>query len=388
MEKNHVSSAARALFYLISCELEGKVPERTELLSAESVYSLAKYNGLGAIVASSLKRVGLATEEMFTHLNASIRKTLLFNAARAEISKKLSERGIWHLPLKGVILQELYPSLGLRQMSDNDLLFDPTRRDDVRKVMTSLGYTVDSFGSGCHDVYLKEPVYNFEMHVALFAETESRLFTDYFKEYYGKTLPTAENTYLRTLKDEDLYLYVKAHEYKHYSSGGTGPRALVDTYLFLRSKGAGMNKDYLSHELSALGIADYEREVSALAEKLLSPDGALAYYLGELYLTEREERMLSYFLGSGTYGNLTNKINNELDKLNSKGESGAKGKYVLSRLFPPMEWYKVNAPFYYKHKILIPFYVIARLFKKVLLAPRKAFNELRRVINAKKDKNK
>lgn len=47
------------------------------------------------------------------------------------------------MPLKGVILKELYPKIGMRQMSDNDILFDETYRKDVVRFMKNKGYDYD-----------------------------------------------------------------------------------------------------------------------------------------------------------------------------------------------------------------------------------------------------
>ena len=71
---------------------------------------------------------------------------------------------IWYLPLKGIILKDYYPSVGMRQMSDNDILFDADAWERVEKHMLSEGYETESVGKGNHDVYQKAPVYNFEMH--------------------------------------------------------------------------------------------------------------------------------------------------------------------------------------------------------------------------------
>lgn len=46
----------------------------------------------------------------------------------------MEQRGIWYLPLKGIILKEFYPSVGMRQMSDNDILFDEAFAEQVRGV--------------------------------------------------------------------------------------------------------------------------------------------------------------------------------------------------------------------------------------------------------------
>ena len=81
------------------------------------------------------------------------------------------------MPLKGVILKELYPKIGMRQMSDNDILFDETYRKDVVRFMKNKGYHLKS-GINAHcDEWVKEPVYNFEMHLNLFVESNEFFIT-------------------------------------------------------------------------------------------------------------------------------------------------------------------------------------------------------------------
>ena len=71
------------------------------------------------------------------------------------------------MPMKGVILQQLYPRVGMRQMSDNDILIDPAYRKEVQDYMEKNGYETDSVMQSIHDEYMKKPAYHFEMHIAM-----------------------------------------------------------------------------------------------------------------------------------------------------------------------------------------------------------------------------
>lgn len=59
-----------------------------------------------------------------------------------------------YLPLKGIIMKDYYPSVGMRQMSDNDILFDADAWERMEKHMISEGYKAEYVGKG-HDVYHK-----------------------------------------------------------------------------------------------------------------------------------------------------------------------------------------------------------------------------------------
>lgn len=60
-----------------------------------------------------------------------------------------------YLPLKGIIMKDYYPSVGMRQMSDNDILFDADAWERMEKHMISEGYKAEYVGKGNHDAYHK-----------------------------------------------------------------------------------------------------------------------------------------------------------------------------------------------------------------------------------------
>ena len=62
--------------------------------------------------------------------------------------------------------------------------------------------------------------------------------------------------------------YMTAHEYKHYSAGGTGLRSLLDVYLFLRKFGKSLDFDYISQEAEAWGFTEFEGLNRSLALRL------------------------------------------------------------------------------------------------------------------------
>ena len=178
MEKE--TKTAKALIDLLSSHVSGNAKPLSEDVSVDGICHLAKKHGLLALAASALEKTGQSTEKTREYKARAIRKIMLLDAERAAISAELSKREIPHIPLKGVLLKELYPSLGDREMSDNDILVDESRRHEVREIFVARGYEVKSFGGAHDDVYMKPPVYNFEMHVSLFSENESSEFSKYF----------------------------------------------------------------------------------------------------------------------------------------------------------------------------------------------------------------
>lgn len=113
-----------------------------------------------------------------------------------------------------------------------------------------------------------------------------------------------------------------------------------------------VNWNYIESECTKLGIAEYENESRQLSLKLFekNPDS--------VEFTDAELKMLSYYLNSGTYGTLENRVNKAVDEKN-----GNKAKYLLSRIFPPKSFYRIYFPPSKKYPVLIPFLWIHRMMK-------------------------
>ena len=133
--------ACREVIYLVSCVLNERIPDaaRVDAMDLGEVYRAASNHSLAVLAATALESAGVRDDAFVQAKGKAIRKAVLFNLERAAILEKLEAAGIWYMPLKGAILQDYYPDLGLRQMSDNDILVDLSRMDDIKAVMAGLG---------------------------------------------------------------------------------------------------------------------------------------------------------------------------------------------------------------------------------------------------------
>ncbi len=393
MKEQNKNTVYNALIYIISCCLNGKRVEK-ELLShldLGSIYSAASNHSLIAIVATALEDAGIVSKRASELKLNAIRKNMLFDSARAEICTALDKNCIKYLPLKGVIMKELYPAVGLRQMSDNDILFDPNYRSQVRDIMLSLGYENKHFGRSNHDVYMKEPVLNFEMHVSLFDHPALPLFNDYFSAAFDRAVSDGKSSYGFAMTDEDFYIFMKAHEYKHYANCGTGLRSLVDVYVYLMAKREILNFDYITAECKKLEISEYERVTREIALNVFAPETAKALVLadrgeGECPVSDYDAGFLGDYINISTYGShetyLTNLLTREKKSKNSTGAT-AKIRYILSLTFPKMEYYETVHPGVSKKKYLIPFLWIKRSIIILVKRPGRTMKTVWEVARAK-----
>ncbi|MCQ2459625.1 MAG: nucleotidyltransferase family protein, partial [Ruminococcus sp.] len=174
--------------------------------------------------------------------------------------------------------------------------------------------------------------------------------------------------------DEAFYIYMIAHEYKHFSNGGTGLRSLVDTYVYLNKFSDIMNWEYIHEECQKLEIDEFEEKSRKLALKVFSSTDFPE-------LNEDEEKMLDYYLGSGTYGTVSNKALNRMKKLKAETGEVSKLKYFLHRVFPPLKVYKNWFPFFYKYKFLLPIGWAYRLLRGIFCKNRMIKAEIKAIKN-------
>lgn len=366
MAKQTSETLCRLLAAWVSGAPAGEVPP-----DFVALYRAADRHMLSAAACAALEETGLMsacppeTARRFRDARAgALRRTILMDAERQALTAFLEENGIWYAPLKGGAVNRVYPRYGTRQFADCDVLFDENRWRDVRDWMKRRGYRAVGVGTGAHDTYQKPPVYNFEMHRRLFVDEGNGAFSAdcaaYYADVKARLVKDADDRFGYHLSDEDLSVFLVAHAYKHYSVSGTGLRTLLDLYLYERARPE-MDGAYVDGELKKLGLDDFGAVCRSLAGKLFGPAPAPA-------LTEKEREMLDWLESSGVYGTEDHRVRAGLRRLQDEGPLTArtKAKYLFQRVFPPWSWYRVNAPFAYRHRWTVPFFWTYRLCRGVL----------------------
>ena len=334
---------------------------------------MANRHSLTALLFKALQDTNSKVEEgvlkkLEEHYFLVLRKAILFDKERKELYDYLNTNQIDYLPLKGIILKDYYFDPYTREFADNDILFDGSKDKLVKDFFTNKDYIVELFRKSNHDVYIKKPFYNFEMHRALFGETgDNKKNIVYFKDYLSKA--HIKENYEHELGKEDFYIYFTAHTYKHFHVSGCGIRTLIDYYLFLKNN-SDLDFTYINQELEKLDLLDFSNQIKTLAIKLFDDEP----------IDEKETEMLLYIASSGTYGTVDHYV--------AKGVK-AKGKFgfLMSRVFPPYSFYKSAYPWAYKCPILIPAAWLWRFFRILFKSPGRAMGEIKLISKCKEDKN-
>ena len=333
-------------------------------------YGLSKYHSLKALLYQVLKSTKVDIKKEYLDKIEqdylfNVRKCLSFEKERKVLYQFLNEQEIDFLPLKGIVIKDYYSDPNVREFSDNDILFASGDKK-IKKFFIQRGYKSEAFRKSNHDVYLKKPFFNFEMHRALFGETgDNQLIIDYFKDYINKALVKEEHE--KYLSKEDFYIYFTTHSYKHYHNSGCGIRTLVDFYVFLKKEQ--LDFAYINKELEKLNLVDFSNKISSLSIKLFDNEP----------LNEEEEQLLLFISSSGTYGTLENSVKKGVKE---KGKTA----YFMERVFPPYRFYKSAYPWAYYCPILIPIAWLCRFFRILFKNPKKAKDELTLISKQKEEK--
>ncbi|MCT7399696.1 nucleotidyltransferase family protein [Eubacterium sp. LFL-14] len=387
-------------------------------------YYIAKKHNLVSLMAQAMEKMGFESDSdiwkcWLKEKNQLIYKSVLMDVEREAIQDFFEENNIWYMLLKGMVIRKYYPAPELREMADNDILFDNKYSKEVYDFMTARGYKSDDYNKGYHDEYLKPPAYNFEMHRQLVSSKERPKWYEYYKDVKSILINDANGKNQFYFSDNDFYVYFIVHTYKHFLNSGMGLRTVLDVYLYLNNLQDKLDFDYIEEQLKKLDAYDFEQTFRSLAFKMFGENAkegnAAADELQDSFdakeqdmlresfdakkqdklcgsfdakeqdkwwnsFDDKEHDMLSYIFDAGTYGNLENSVAHKMGY--TKGEkkkASDKVKYIFRRLFPSMDTIEEFFPFFYKHKWAIPFLYIYRIGKIPFTRRKKVAGELREV---------
>ena len=369
--------AAMDLIYLVSCAVnEEKTDASTcAAMNLDEVYAVAERHSLRSTAAVALEQVMTLPRNFLDGKFKAIRRQSLFDIERSLVLKAFEENGIWYLPLKGILLKDYYPKTFMREMLDNDILCDYTKMERVKELMEGLGYTCKTFGITHDDEYDKAGMLEFEIHRSLFNQKYYPELYAYFENIKSRLIKDGNNKYGYHMTDEDFYIFLVCHLYKHYVYDGTGLRSLLDLYVFNRRFDGKLNGKYLNAEFGKLKLTDFERDMRQFAQHIFTGQE----------LSESEIKELEYFISSDTMGSYDNSLRRQL---NNDDSAKSKRKYVLKRLFPSFESLKTAHPVVYKYKVLYPFWIPYRSVKRILSKRERTMYEIKQLKEIKSNQNR
>ena len=336
------------LLQLLRCALNEQPALADDAVNIKELFRLAKRQQVYTTILPALEAGGVLTQEQLTQWHdyqmSELQKLIMVDAERAAICGELDALQIPYMFLKGLEIREYYPKVAMRQMSDNDILYDASRREELMTLMKKHGYYLGASG-GISDDFYKKPFCTFEFHRTLFNPEES--FCPDF-DPMQHAVPYGEGSSRMVISREDNYLYALGHLYKHYSCvDGCGVRFICDLYLLTHSDDV-LDWDYINAELKCFGIADFNRTALCLADAIFE-DGAL---------TDDARDLLDFMLEGGVFGTSSYDIDEEVEKY------GSKSRYLRHRIFPSPEHMRAEYRALEQKPYLLPYFYGYRLVDK------------------------
>ena len=309
----------------------------------------AKYHSIEYIIYEGLSNYGIDVDERFkkaSEVNAY--KSITQELELQEIIKALSDNEVCFMPLKGAILQKMYPKIEYRNMADIDVL---VKEEDLKRAglaLKGIGYTVDTLG-GNHDTYTKKPYMHVEVHRALIDDYYKKLNEYYSDIWESNRIYHLDNKYHYYFRDEDFYIFFICHASKHFSHAGTGFRTIIDDYIYLKEKKETLDFNYIDSELAKIGLLKFSNIIKDSVDYI--------FYHNKKEIIDDVLAFLDYVIDSGTYGSTFNSATVGVI------DNGSSKKYILKRLFPPYSLMKRRNPILNKVPILLPWFYFTRLLK-------------------------
>jgi hypothetical protein len=235
----------------------------------------------------------LAPAEVRQHLSeeyyASVRRQMVFNAELEPVLAALHAHGVVPLLLKGVVLAETtYPDVGLRPMTDIDILVHAADLPRVCEALQRLGYHTTTAAAKLDDEF-----FNGELSFAKGTHTETLAieFHQNLVHHWNFTAPlkvdsdalwlraqplTVANQPVVQLCIEDMLLHLCLHRAMHH--GFTGLPGYVDIAWMIATHGQQIRWDQLTARAHAYRAQAIVFLALQLARDLLGaavPDSAL-----------------------------------------------------------------------------------------------------------------
>jgi hypothetical protein len=223
------------------CEEVTDWNEFVRITNEQGVIALCWYNlnRIGAIKKIPAEYQGIMHN---SYLKSVARNTFL-NKCLDDLSSLIKNDFGKIALLKGMALERtVYGNMGVRQMTDIDILVNEDSAIKLRNLMLSLGYESDPviskiyekrmFLNGKHLPEMRKNGVSIEIHFRLFREKDDSLSREFLEE--AKIIPGTENLYI---PDPDLqFLYLIRHLEKHEQENEFQLRLYTDLVVLLSAE--------------------------------------------------------------------------------------------------------------------------------------------------------
>jgi hypothetical protein len=285
-----------------------------------------------------------------------------------KITAALSAHNIPLIALKGIYLSEwLYEDIGLRQMSDIDILVKKEDGEKCLAVLAELGYRPESdeaeseLEKKLDLIHYSPMVMNgvaVEVHIKLHQRIEK--YDLNVERLWENAIPvTINGNEVFTLAANDLLIYICIHLHRHFHQGHVQFTSFSDITNLLEKYAGTFDWDGFIATCREYRCEEVVFTYIVLANKYMHanvPEGIIQKY--SHFLSKNDELLFCKYLNG--YVGFTSGMPKHFGNLYYLDSFGDKARYVWEILFPTKAF--MVAKFNIKRPFLLPFYYPYRYY--------------------------
>ena len=281
-------------------------------------------------------------------------------ALAEEFSSRLSERGIDHIVMKGLVLRHDFPVPELRTFGDVDLVIRPEDREKCHGLMLELGFSVKTDWEPVYTYVRGTEVYEIHTRIMEVDVAEKANCRPYFDRAWDHARRTGEHRFEFT--PEFHFLYLLTHIAKHVAGRGAGIRMYLDVAAFLRRRGGELDWNRVEQDLERLSLSDFANTALTLVYDCF---GIAAPGVRKPLPEQLRRDFLEFTMSGGIFGRegQTDGVH-ALEQGNRGGDEISKAGTLMKRLFPPAESIRDRYTYLQEKPWLLPAAWVHRLAVK------------------------
>ncbi len=330
------------LFFLLRLAVKGEKTAIDEPFDIPALTVEAERHGVQAMLYFGLTAAGADKQDPHMRtLFRSVGHDIFITENQFDEVKKLLDaferEGIAYMPLKGMVLRDIYPSPDMRAMGDMDILVKTAQFPQIDAIMRALGFTFDK--ESAHEYIWKNNFLTLELHKGLFASYETDLY-GLFGDGWQLAKPIQDSSRY-VLSPEDQFIYIFLHFLKHYRNSGIGLRHLTDIVVLLQQENI-TDFRYIERQFEKMGVLKFYRHVL----------NAISAWLEGTPATPQAASILQTVYSNGKYGTAQSSDTATLER-NARSVKFARFWYVWELLFPSVEQMQLQYPLLKKMPYLV-----------------------------------
>lgn len=361
------------LINFLASAVKGKkhIPERD--IDYTELYNEAARHNVQFIIFGAIDKEN-ATEDIYEPWETATASVIVATAYKRrvfeELLKKLDDKNVKSIMVKGFTLSDLYPVPNARIMGDVDLIVDKSDRDAFNVVMLNAGYSIAMGNEEGVVTYKKQNAYTVEVFKSVNHDVHKGSIpsgADNYKEYKNVCV----------LTPSAHIAYIVNHIRKHITFKGAGVRNLSDLYVALTK--LSYNRDELYSLVKGNGNEKLFLALTVILNNCFDYDNP---FDTSKINKELPEALLQFLLRDGAFGNP------DISATTKEGAMKGRSKFstFMRLLFPPYSALSARYKFVKKCPILYPIGLIARAFSAIFKRRVKSNVKYAYSTDAKRDK--